>query len=273
MDNKEKTYFKNFENVDIFIYSHKPFTPITNNHIFKVLTNSHAESSEFNTDLAIYRDYEGKNISDANLMYNEYTGFFWLKHNYPLKKYIGLNHYRRYYKCYNDIPDIDEIFSKHPIILNQPLMLTREHNVYNNRDWYALWHNVEDFDLLGDIIKQKYAEYSDGFDAMATTNCICPSNLFIMKQDMFHEYLDFAFSVLLDFKKERGFFTTEDCIKFVENNKDKYIKENTSEIYDVTYQARIIGYLAERVLATFLLHGGKNCLFNKAHMFDWIMTE
>ena len=47
----------NQEKLDIFIYSHIPFKPITDNHVFKVLTNSHEEASKFNTDLAIYRDY------------------------------------------------------------------------------------------------------------------------------------------------------------------------------------------------------------------------
>ena len=80
---------KENNNVDIFVYSHKPFTPIVKNHVYKVLTNSHAESKEFNTDLAIYRDYDGDNISDKNLMFNEYSGFYWLWKNYPLKDYVA----------------------------------------------------------------------------------------------------------------------------------------------------------------------------------------
>jgi hypothetical protein len=69
---------KNNHNVDIFIYSHIPFRPVTNNHVFKVLTNSTNMPLMFNTDLAIYRDYTGDNISNSNLMFNEYSGFYWI---------------------------------------------------------------------------------------------------------------------------------------------------------------------------------------------------
>ena len=75
---------KENNNVDIFVYSHKPFTPIVKNHVYKVLTNSHAESKEFNTDLAIYRDYDGDNISDKND-----SGFFIdNRNNYTIEQKI-----------------------------------------------------------------------------------------------------------------------------------------------------------------------------------------
>ena len=107
---------KNNHNVDIFIYSHIPFRPITNNHVFKVLTNCPDLPAAFNTDLAIYRDYTGDNISGMNLMYNEYSGFYWIWRNYPIKDYVGMNHYRRMYSCFHDLPDIDEIFKTKKII-------------------------------------------------------------------------------------------------------------------------------------------------------------
>lgn len=261
--------------VDIFIYSHKDFTPLVSDHVFKVLTNC---KTPINTDLEVFRDYTGDNISDKNLMYNEYTGFYWLWKNYPLKKYIGLNHYRRYYLDDNNnvmqgenMPIIGDIFKKHDIILNEkyPLMLSRGY-AFNNRDWYAYWHNIEDFDIIGNIIRDKYTKYYDGFIKMSEVKYIYPSNLFIMNKDMFMEYCDFIFSLLMDFRKERGFFTTLDCVKYVENNKEKYIK-NYSQYYDVNMQSRIIGYLCERVLLSFLLTKRKDgtTIEDSAKFFKW----
>lgn len=265
---------KKNSNVDIFIYSHIPFHPIQNDHVFKVLTNSHAEAKEFNTDLEIFRDYTGRNISKENLMYNEYAGFYWLWKNYELKDYVGLNHYRRVYNCYNELPDFNEIFKTKKIILNEAINLVGNpgtgRRIYNNRDWYAEWHNVEDFDLLGEIIKSNYPQYADGFDKMSKVTFLHPSSLFTMPKDLFIEYCEFIFPCLQDIRDEMGFFTTEDCIAHVEKNKDKYIKDR-HELYDVRYQSRIIGYLAERALGSFLM-SGDNSLEDNAEIFKWSMV-
>lgn len=273
------TQIKNQENLDIFIYSHIPFKPISENHIYKVLTNSHEEAKNFNTDLAIYRDYNGYNISENNLMYNEYCGFYWIWKNYPMKKYVALNHYRRYYQCYNELPDFDEIFKKYKIILNERIQLRilspelpRFNELLTNREWYAYWHNIKDFELLETIIKDQFPQYADGFDRMANAKYCHGCNMFTMPKDIFIEYCEFVFPVLMAFRKERGFFKISDCIKYVEERKDEYIKPKLT-YYDVEKQARIVGYLAERVLGTFLHSGGENSLLKNSTEFKWFMVD
>lgn len=269
---------KNLENLDIFIYSHIPFKPITDNHVFKVLTNSHEEASKFNTDLAIYRDYTGVNISNNNVMYNEYSGFYWLWKNYPLKKYVGLNHYRRYYKNFNDLPDMDEIFSKHKIILNKAIPLRLGNGlpeagkVLNNRDWYGYWHNIEDFKLAEQIINEKYPQYADGFKIMSESKSLNVSNMFTMSKDCFIEFCEFIFDFLMVFRKERNFFTVNDCVKYVENNQDKYIKPYL-DYYTIEKQSRIVGYIAERILSAYLWSGGEKSLMKNSVEFDWGMVN
>jgi hypothetical protein len=68
----------------------------------------------------------------------------------------------------------------------------------------------------------------------------------------------------------RGFFSEEDCIEYVEEHKDKYIRPYL-KYYDVKMQSRIVGYIAERALATFLMHGGKESLEQNAEIFEWAM--
>jgi hypothetical protein len=270
--------YKNQENLDIFIYSHIPFKPITNNHVFKVLTCSHEEASKFNTDLAIYRDYTGVNISDNNMMYNEYCGFYWLWKNYPLKKYVGLNHYRRYYTCYNNLPDFDEIFNKYKIILNEPIPLILGNGLKDkgklltNREWYGFWHNIEDFELAEEIINTHFPEYAKGFELMSKANFLHGCNMFTMTREMFTEYCDFIFKALQIFRKERSFLKPEDCVKYVEDNKDKYVKEYLS-YYTIQKQARIIGYIAERLLGAYLWSGGDNSLIANSTQFKWGMIK
>ena len=211
-------------------------------------------------------------------MYNEYSGFYWIWKNYNLKKYIGLNHYRRYYVNCSSLPSIDAILSKKKIILNEPVRLWLQEALPNggrmltNREWYAYWHNVEDFDLLGDIINQYYPQYSDGFKSMSEANYLYACSMFTMDKDTFVGYCEYVFDVLMKFRKERGFFKVEDCVNYVENNQDKYIKPGL-DYYDVKMQSRIVGYVAERALGAFLMSGGSRSLENGAEVFKWTMAK
>ena len=272
-------------NADIFIYSHIPFKPVVTDHVFKVLTHSKEPASKFNTDLEIFRDYTDDNIADMNLMYNEYSGIYWVWKNYSIKDYVGFNHYRRAYTTskgeimeYNKMPTIDDIIldGKYKIILNRRLELRwhkgmpNEGQLATNKEWYAVWHNIDDLDLLGKIIAEKYPEYYDGYLTMLDKKYIYPSSLFIMDWGTFDKYCEYIFGVLEEFRKRRGFNSDKDCIKYVEEHKDLYIKDDPHfSYYDVKMQSRIVGYIAERALAAFLMSGGKDSLENNASFFNW----
>lgn len=261
------------ENVDIFIYSHIPFEPIVTNPVYKVLTNNHAPDKEFNTKLPIYRDYVGDNISDKNLMYNEYAGFYWLLHNWELKDYIGMFHYRRYYNFLDDVPNIDKIFSYgFKVILNKRFPLQYNGIPKNNRDFYAIWHNVDDFDLMGNIVKENYPQYADGWDKMAEAKYIFPSSLFIMPKELFKEYISYAIDVMDKFNKARGCETPEQWLAYVKEHLKEYVRPE-HKYYNIKMQARATGYLVERCLAAFLMSGGENALINKAVEFDWSVIQ
>ena len=259
------------ENVDIFIYTHKPFKQLVYNKVYKVLTCSH---EDFQSTLPVYRDYEGDNISDKNLMYNEYSGFYWLWKNYDLKKYIGMNHYRRYYEWLDNVPDIEQLFKYFGIILNKPIPLNcpDDGHVMNNRTWYGWWHNIEDFDILEQMYHERFPEYIDGFDKMKNNDYLYNSSMFTMTKEMFLEYCDYIFKVLEEYNKYRGMFTSEDYIKHVEANKEKYIKPHLP-YYTVEIQARILGYIAERAMNTFMLQGGDNSIEKKAAIINWVMPR
>ena len=256
------------KNLDIFIYGVKAFTPLVTNPVYKVLVNSHDDESKFHTNLEIYRDYDGENITDRNLVFNEYTGLYWVWKNWKLKDYIGLNHYRRYYSCFDDLPNMNEVFRKHNIVLNRRFPLKINEVPTSNRDFYADWHNVKDFDLMGSIVKELYPEYADGWDAMSNATHIYPSSIFIMPRKLFLDYMQYIFDVTEEFCDRIGCQTSEDFIKHVKNHKDEYIRPEHA-YYNVQMQARIVGYLIERCLAAFLMSGGKNSLENHALEMPW----
>jgi hypothetical protein len=259
----------NHGNLDMFLYSHIPFKPIVSNPAYKILTCS---KENFDTSLPVLRDYTGDNISDMNLMYNEYTGFYWIWKNYNLKKYIGLNHYRRLYTWCDNIPNMDDMFSFFDIVLNKPVIFKdMVHEEHNNYTYYSLWHNHEDFELLEEIINEKYPDYKDGFYKMKNAGYLYNSSMFIMKKETFLDYCNFIFPLLEEFRKRRGFNTTEDAIKWVEERKDLYIKPD-HPYYDIKMQSRIIGYIAERALNAYLMNGD-NSLEKRAAVIEWGMVS
>ena len=259
------------ENVDIFVYSHVPFRCAVSNPVYKVLTNSHAPDSEFQTVLPIYRDWEGEgSLSGKNLMYNEYAGFNWILKNWEIKDYVGMLHYRRFYTFMDEIPDIPAVFSfGFKIILNERFPLQYNGVPKNNREFYEIWHNVKDFDLMEQIVKENYPQYAGGWDKMAKWNYIYPSSLFVMPKDLFKEYITFALDVMDKFNKARGCETPEAWIKYVEGHQDEYIRPQ-HKYYTVQMQSRATGYLVERCLCAFLL-AGDDPLVDHAAEFPWTL--
>lgn len=245
------------KNVDIFVYGVKAFTPLVTDPVYKIIVHSDDDEKDFVTNLKIYRDFEGENIADKNLMYNEYTGLYWAWKNLDLKDYVGCNHYRRYFDFKDDVPDINKLFNSHSIILNKKFPLEYNGTHRTNREFYKIWHNVEDFDLMGSIVKDLYPEFEKGWDRMAESSYIYPSSIFIMRRSMFEDYMQYIFDVTEEFCDAIGCNTPDEFVKHVTDNKEKYIREE-HKYYDINMQSRIIGYLIERCLCAFLMSGGRS---------------
>lgn len=259
------------ENADIFIYSHIPFKPLVTNPVYKILTNNHSPGSSFGgTELPIYRDYVGDNISDKNLLFNEYSGFYWLYKNWKLKDYTGMIHYRRYFKFMNNVPDFNEIFKYVPIILNKRIELP-----CGNKEFYGLWHNIKDFNLMERIVKETFPKMAPGWDAMCEAKHIHPSSLFIMPKAVLEEYFEYIFTCLDIFNAEHKCFTREDWIIYVAEHEDEYThREKGKHKYcHVVQQARAVGFIAERCLMAFLLNGGEKSLENNSLELEWSLWK
>lgn len=247
-------------NADIFVYSHVSFSSSVNNEPYKILTNSKEGDGKFDGGLKIYRDNTGDNIADMNLMYNEYTGLYWIWKNWKLKDYVGLNHYSRYYFCGDHLPDFDDIFNEqeHSMIINEPVMLLRD-RWYTNRTWYGKWHCLKDYELLREVVLDMHPDYEDGWKRMEKANYCYNSSMFVMRNSDFKEYCNFIFPILEEVRKRRGWNTDEDCTRWVDEHKSDYIKEGQA-YYNVRMQARIVGYLAERAMNTYIMNGGRDSM-------------
>lgn len=199
-------------------------------------------------DLKILSDNIGNNISQKNSAFCELTALFWIWKNASKTKYIGLNHYRRYFnfsdglfsqdkivideKVDNKMFNInnDELISKYldkfDIIL--PRKISYKFNLFTD---YAYNHISDDLRELKKIVHDLYPEYENAFDEIIyNNNKLSHYNMFITKWEIFDNYCIWLFNIL---------FEAENRINITNYN---------------TAQTRIFGYFAERLLNVYVYH-------------------
>lgn len=228
-------------NVTVLVCCHKKdfchegegFYPI---HVGKAL---HPE-----LDLGIPGDNTGDNISAKNLNYCELTAHYWMWKNGPETKYVGLNHYRRYFDFRSelprwvplrivgenkinenelDLPDLDRELKRHDIIL--PRRIVFPHSLADDYRWA---HINEDLEILDEVVKDYYPEYYSSFRyIMYRTNWLAHYNMFITRREIFEDYSAWLFGVLAK-------------------------AEEKVKISAYPFQARVFGYMAERLLNVYV---------------------
>jgi hypothetical protein len=200
----------------------------------------HAGKAISDIDLGFQGDDTGDNISHKNRNYCEVTALYWAWKNLKNIDYIGLNHYRRYFKFSNPpfAPPyttysvdrflkmdnhtfhLDRHLGKYDIILAKPLIFS-----YSISTQYAVWCNSEDFRLLKKIVNDLFPDYYYSFcNIMEHNNKGSLYNMFITRWEIFDDYCKWLFAVLEEVEKS----------VHIEN-------------YSV-FQARIFGIMAERLL-------------------------
>ena len=245
---KESFYFKskgrnnlkkinNIEsNVRIFIMTHKDFKNVRTNPSYVITIDDKSNlKNKYNLDIIDSIDGELFNKSRG---YGEMSKLYFIFQLYRKgtisSKYIGLNHYKRYFEFGDDIPDLDNIFQKYDVILNELTELP-----LGIRKYYCKRHICKNIDEVIKIIKDIKPSYYK--TALKTINedkmYIC--NMFIMKKEDFFKYCEFIYDILFEFDRRNNFTSDNDVLEYVKKLYDK-----PSLYY---YQARMQGFLAERI--------------------------
>ena len=225
------------------------------------------------------QDNTGDNISAKNKMYCELTAQYWAWKNLDAD-YYGFFHYRRYLnfsenkysldswqniteerlndtclKKYNLNDDcIRNLVETYDLVLseekNVAKMLDRNASVYEQyKNGRSL--NIRDLDLVRDIIAAKHPDYLDTFDEVMKGRKTCLCNMYIMKKELFHEYMSWLFDILFEFEKKAD------------------MSEYTVEGY------RTPGHLAERLLTVFCWYTErkKNLRVKKLQTIIFLKTD
>lgn len=227
----------------------------------------------------ILQDNQGENISSKNKMYCELTAQYWAWKNLDAD-YYGFFHYRRYLSFSDKKRPVDQwqnVIEESPdsnclkkynleddyiqkLVREYDLVLSEEKNMTKmpdkNPSVYEQYKNgrslnIKDIDLVHDIIEEKYPDYLDTFEKVMKGEKTCLCNMYIMKKELFHEYMAWLFDILFEFEKRSD------------------MSEYTVEGY------RTPGHLAERLLTVFCWYTEKkkNLKVKKLQTIVFLKTD
>ncbi len=203
------------------------------------------------------RDDVGENISEKNDAYCELTALYWAWKN-DRADYYGFCHYRRYFSFSDQrlpeddhgsvlcpelsenvlerlgLDDEERIRKKiepYDLIISQPDRV-RRHRWKNLYEQYAASPDlhVEDLRAAVALVEELYPDYAVDAEEYLSGELFYPCNLFIMKRELFEEYLAWLFSIL-------------------------FALETRLDMSDYSVEGRrTMGHIAERLLGIFYTH-------------------
>lgn len=221
----------------IYVMTHKEYVKPEDDmyislHVGKALGN----------DFGYTGDDTGDNISVKNRNYCELTGLYWLWNNVQCDV-VGICHYRRYFvrdEDYLKKDYIEEILGDYDIIVPNS-SFTKYSTVWEH---YEKEHCGKDMQTCRDVIAEKYPDDLEGFDLCMNCNLFSLGNMVITRKAIFDEYCQWLFDIL--FEVER--------------------RTDISE-YDA-FQARIYGYLSERLFRVWMLNRHYRVKEEEVRMMD-----
>jgi hypothetical protein len=144
---------------------------------------------------------------------------------------VGLVHYRRFF-AHNawdgrilSFEEIGMLLKRFDIIVPAPF-----YTGPTVQTAYSQMHNLDDLTILSDILEQRCPEYLQDFHTVMNRHYIHPFNMFIAQRKTFDSYMQWVMPLLVE----------------IDHSIDV-------EQYD-SYNKRVIGFLAERMLNIWLLH-------------------
>ncbi|MGL5353636.1 MAG: DUF4422 domain-containing protein [Cetobacterium sp.] len=224
--------------VDIYVISHRPFKKIES----EIFTPIYTKRSVIpNDDTSLCSD-EGDNIASENSLYAEFSSYYWVWKNREIPKYVGFFQYRRYISFIENVTgtnNFDEVIDKYGwhkdklenLLEDCDVLLPTSINfrllgVGNMFSQYNMWHKSLYLLTALQIITKKYPSYvEDCFTAFESTE-IYYINLFIMRGDLFDNYMTWIMDIFDELKKR----------------------------LDIDYSEKDFAYLGERLFNIFLIN-------------------
>ncbi len=205
-----------FMKLCIYMATHKKQDKFDKSYIKPIQVGADLTSA----DLYELKDNTLDNISYKNKTYSELTALHWIWKNSNYK-YVGLCHYRRFFRITNIDKILIELDSGKIIV---PKVDSLSTSIEKN---YMLKHDKDIWNTMINVLQEKYPKDYELSTKLFKDNKMIPLNMLIARKDILDEYCKWLFDILFE----------------VENRVD------TSKLDE--YQNRYTGFLSERLL---LLH-------------------
>lgn len=253
-------------NYRIFICAHKniqfDYSKIgVNSDHYTILAQSNDVKSEYCDVIDISDD---EFVREHKVGYSELCSIHYLYTHQDLVKdldYIGICHYRRFY--------VDLLIPG--AIINEEVVTTNKRYLWHdNYSEYADYHYIKHWNILCDIIKTFHNQYYGAFTEMMYAKDMHHCNMVVLPKHLFFEYCEFLFDVFDKFDKLIGIKNDEESIKYAST----IINELSEHAYkDKYYQARIQGFLSERLTDVFIRKISESYSIYETKMMKLITPE
>lgn len=206
---------KNNNSLKIYVVSHKKFA-FENTPFYEPIQVNGAKNEHF----CNVTDDTGDNISIKNNRFCELTALYWIWKNDKENNFIGISHYRRFFKFnaglvekirhkwqyespeirYKNIqvtPSVIKELQKGKAIVPKPYLFG-ESNVQTQ---YEVCHSASDLDILKKVCLQKYPDYQEAWEKIMQAHKVYTFNMFIMNRDEYDKYCTWLFDILFEVEK------------------------------------------------------------------------
>ena len=207
-------------------------------------------------DLGFQKDNTGDSISEKNSRFCELTGLYWAWKNLKAD-YIGLVHYRRYFKGVGKLlssKKADNRFGQvlsykqlRPMLNDYKIIVPKKRRYYIEtlEQHYAHNHYIEELNMARDVMLEKYPDYEAAYKKAIGRTWGYMFNMMILRYDLLDEYCSWLFDILFEMEKRFD---------------EKAISENHDGKDLTSFENRYPGRVSERIFNVWLeyqLENGK----------------
>ena len=217
--------------VNIYVVEHKPvdLSKYSLDSCYKIICVGEYAQQE----VGLMSDCTGDNISYKNSNYCEMTAAYWIWKNDTISDIVGLCHYRRFFTKAAISVDSKYFINENDILkylkTNDVIVAKKTYSCEGAYKGYLNCGREKDLQCVRNAIEQLCPEYLSFYiNYFEKASGLHLANMIISKKQVFDEYCKWLFNIL------------------------NYVEERTDISQYSKEEARIYGYLAERLLNVWL---------------------
>lgn len=256
------------DTVKLYSVFHKDFFKPAADYVVPI----HAGKSASDKQLDILSDNTGDHISHLNNTFCELTVLYWLWKNAERStSHFGLCHYRRYFtlkppmnalkpaRIISYFPaqenidkvvtpslhdELTNLLATNDVIVQQPMLIHRNKSgTLNLEQHYKKDHIANDWNVLITTIAELYPAYKPSIKTFNESLKMSFFNMMIAPWNVWDDYLTWLFTILFEVQKR-------------------------ILVSDNAYQARVFGFMSERLMNLYLQHNDTKTAYLPIAVFD-----